>query len=253
MGPSGPADQHARGPADFIRQSPDSDRLMQPVDLTPQPAALVHELALAAETDGNEARALARRLAVSLPPEARLVLLSALAEADALHENDRPTGHETGHAIAYGTGCEPSSSAPGGAPERAVAPPSSGLSILPTYREHGPDRPADHPESGHPASGDPAFWQAPRNDPPDALIRLRFADAIALERAGAAFGAGSGPGFSDAFSDPAALTLQIPGDAGIETLRAVLAVLDAAAITAESLTVHTHELDDVFAAFTRLP
>lgn len=33
----------------------------------------------------------------------------------------------------------------------------------------------------------------------------------------------------------------------------MLAILDAAAITSESLTVHTHELDDVFAAFTSLP
>jgi hypothetical protein len=94
---------------------------------------------------------------------------------------------------------------------------------------------------------------APRTDPPDGLIRLRFADALALARAGAAFGAGSGPGSGDVWSDPATLTLRICGDAGIETLRAVLAVLDAAAITAESLTVHTHELDDVFAAFTSLP
>lgn len=44
-----------------------------------------------------------------------------------------------------------------------------------------------------------------------------------------------------------------PPTCGIETLRTVLAILDAAAITSESLTVHTHELDDVFAAFTSLP
>jgi hypothetical protein len=85
--------------------------------------------------------------------------------------------------------------------------------------------------SAQPASG---------GDPPAALLRLRFADALALERAGAAFGAGSGPGFGAACLEPATLTLQIPGDAGIATLRAVLAVLDSAAITAESLTVHTH-------------
>ncbi|WP_199920507.1 hypothetical protein [Streptomyces katrae] len=92
----------------------------------------------------------------------------------------------------------------------------------------------------------------PRSGPPDGLVRLRFADAVTLERAGAAFGAGSGPGLGEAWSDPETLTLRIPADAGIETLRAVLAVLDAAAITSESLTVHTHELDDVFAAFTSL-
>lgn len=129
-----------------------------------------------------------------------------------------------------------------------MAPPPPGLSILPAYREPGPGRPAGRPESGG-----PEFRPAPRTDPPEALIRLRFADEIALERAGAAFGAGSGPGFGEARSDPATLTLRIHGDAGVETLRAVLAVLDAAAVTAESLTVHTHELDDVFAAFTSLP
>jgi hypothetical protein len=175
------------------------------VDLTPQPAALGHEPAVTAETDGAEARRLARRRAACLPPEARPAPMSARAEADARHENDRPAG--AGRARTHGAG------------------------------------PAGRPES----------WPALQSDPPAGLIRLRFADASALEGAGAAFAAGSGPGFGDAWSDPATLTLQIAGDAGVETLRAVLAVLDAAAITAESLTVHTHELDDVFAAFTSLP
>ncbi|MCC5481256.1 hypothetical protein [Streptomyces barringtoniae] len=160
---------------------------------------------------------------------------------------------ETDHATGYGTGGEPSPGASGGAPGHTVTPRASRLSILPTYQEPTPDRPAGHPESSRPESSRPDLRPAPRNDPPDALIRLRFADAIALGRAGAAFGAGSGPGLGDAWSDPATLTLQISADAGIETLRAVLAVLDAAAVTAESLTVHTHELDDVLAAFTSLP
>ncbi|MGQ5640308.1 MULTISPECIES: hypothetical protein [unclassified Streptomyces] len=115
----------------------------------------------------------------------------------------------------------------------------------------GRDSPTAH-GSGGPGSGDPGSWHPPRNDPPGALIRLRFADASALEHACAAFRAGSGPGLGDAWSDPATLSLRIPGDAGVETLRNVLAVLDAAAITPESLTVHTHELDDVVAAFTGL-
>ncbi|RPF24814.1 hypothetical protein [Streptomyces sp. TLI_185] len=214
MPSSGPAGHHAPRSAEFIPRPPDSDRLTHAADLTPQPAAGGHELTLAAETDGDEARG----LAASLPPRAGLVLLSAVAETDA------------------------------SPPEPAVAPLRSGLSILPTYQEPGPDLPTGDPESGA-----PEFWQAPPNDPPDALIRLRFADAIALERAGAAFGTGSGPDLGDAWSDLATLTLQISGDAGVETLRAVLAVLDAAAVTAESLTVHTHELDDVYAAFTSLP
>jgi hypothetical protein len=93
-------------------------------------------------------------------------------------------------------------------------------------------------------AGDTEFPPVPRNEPPAALIRLRFADAAALDRAGAAF--------DGAWSDPETLTLQIAGDAGVETLRGVLAVLDAVALTPESLTVHTNELDDVFAAFTGL-
>ncbi|MET7439341.1 hypothetical protein ABZS63_17780, partial [Streptomyces sp. NPDC005568] len=95
--------------------------------------------------------------------------------------------------------------------------------------------------------------QAAVSAAPGAVIRLRFADALTLERAGALFAAGVHPGLGEAWGDRAALTLHIAGDAGIETLRGVLAALDAAALTAESLTVHTNELDDVWAAFTALP
>jgi hypothetical protein len=91
------------------------------------------------------------------------------------------------------------------------------------------------------------------DDQPVGLMRVRFADAVAFERAEAAFGAAPGPCFDDVWGDPATLTVRIVGDVGVETLRAALAVLDTAAITARSLTVHTRELDDVFAAFTGLP
>ncbi|NUS16294.1 MAG: ABC transporter, partial [Streptomyces sp.] len=60
-------------------------------------------------------------------------------------------------------------------------------------------------------------------------------------------------GCGDAVSDPAALTLHIPAGTGIDSLRAVLTLLDAAAVPARSLTVHGHELDDVLASFTGLP
>jgi hypothetical protein len=204
---SGPTDQSAVGSVDFIRRTPDSDRLV-----------------VGAEADGERTRG----LDTSRSPEALLLLLNALAETD------------------------PSP------PEPPAAPPRTSLTILPAYQDPGSDPPAREPESRGPESrdsesGGPEFRQAPRNDPPEAVVRLRFADAVALERAGAAFGAGSGSALGDAWSDLATLTLQIPADAGTETLRAVLAVLDAAAITAVSLTVHTHELDDVFAAFTHLP
>lgn len=224
MPSSGPADQPAREPASCVRQSLDSDRLVHAVDLTSRSALLGHELAVAAEKGGDEDGELARRFAASLSPKARLVLLSALAETDTSHTDSRPALHRSGRP-----------SAPSGEPELTVTPAPSGLSILPAYQEPGPDRTAS------------------QNHPPACLIRLRFADAIALKRADAAFGAASGPDFGDTWSDPVTLTVRITCSVGVETLRAVLAVLDAAAIAPESLTVHTHELDDVFAAFTSLP
>lgn len=112
--------------------------------------------------------------------------------------------------------------------------------------------PGLRPSHGPAPGRAPRPKESPVNAPPDALIRMRFADALDLERAGAAFVAGSGPGLGEARSDPETLTLEIPGDAGAQTLRGVLAVLDAAALTPEALTVHTHELDDVLAAFTGL-
>ncbi|QYB04399.1 ATP-binding cassette domain-containing protein [Rhodococcus sp. USK10] len=47
-----------------------------------------------------------------------------------------------------------------------------------------------------------------------------------------------------------ALTLQVPGDGSVQSLRALLARLDHASIEVENLTVHTPDLDDVFLALT---
>lgn len=79
---------------------------------------------------------------------------------------------------------------------------------------------------------------------PGGHIRLRFADAQAFESAAELFD----------FMAPAAeaLTLQVPTDGGISTLRAVLDVLDDARIQAEAVTVHTPGLDDVFPALAGL-
>ncbi|MEV4189925.1 ATP-binding cassette domain-containing protein [Streptomyces toxytricini] len=77
---------------------------------------------------------------------------------------------------------------------------------------------------------------------PGGHIRLRFAEAAALETAARHFGA--------AARDPEELTLRIPSDGSIPTLRAVLDVLDDAAVRPESLTVHTPDLDDVFLTLT---
>ncbi|MET7904900.1 ATP-binding cassette domain-containing protein [Streptomyces sp. NPDC005355] len=80
---------------------------------------------------------------------------------------------------------------------------------------------------------------------PGGHIRLRFADTSRLESAAALFGSVT--------CRSEALTLQIPSDGGIPTLRAVLDVLDHASIEAETLTVHTPDLDDVFLTLTGRP
>ncbi|MER5362597.1 ATP-binding cassette domain-containing protein [Streptomyces sp. NPDC002785] len=77
---------------------------------------------------------------------------------------------------------------------------------------------------------------------PGGHIRLRFSDIAELDTAARHFGA--------AARDLEELTLRIPSDGGIPTLRAVLDVLDGAAVRAESLTVHTPDLDDVFLTLT---
>jgi len=50
--------------------------------------------------------------------------------------------------------------------------------------------------------------------------------------------------------DDEALTLQLAGDDRVSTLRALLRQLDDASVKAESLTVHTPDLDDVFFGLT---
>jgi ABC-2 type transport system ATP-binding protein len=77
---------------------------------------------------------------------------------------------------------------------------------------------------------------------PGSHIRLRFADEHRLEAAARAF--------DIAQRDPDNLALNIPGDGTPATVRAVLDLLEAASVEAESLTVHTPDLDDVFLALT---
>ncbi|MET9320548.1 ATP-binding cassette domain-containing protein [Streptomyces sp. NPDC003038] len=77
---------------------------------------------------------------------------------------------------------------------------------------------------------------------PGGHIRLRFAGPGELETAARHFGS--------AAPDLEELTLRIPSDGGIPALRTVLDVLDDAAVRAESLTVHTPDLDDVFLTLT---
>jgi ABC-2 type transport system ATP-binding protein len=76
-------------------------------------------------------------------------------------------------------------------------------------------------------------------------IRLRFTDAAGLERAARIFDTAS--------RDDEALTLQVPSDGGVKSLRALLEKLDKASIDVEELSVHTPDLDDVFLALTGNP
>jgi ABC-2 type transport system ATP-binding protein len=77
---------------------------------------------------------------------------------------------------------------------------------------------------------------------PGGHIRLSFADAPALDRAAVAF--------DGAARDDESLTLQIPSDGGIGSLRALLDRLDAGSIEVGRLSVETPDLDDVFLSLT---
>jgi ABC-2 type transport system ATP-binding protein len=50
--------------------------------------------------------------------------------------------------------------------------------------------------------------------------------------------------------DEAALTLRIPSDGGVKSVRALLNRLDDHSIDVEEFSVHTPDLDDVFLALT---
>jgi ABC-2 type transport system ATP-binding protein len=77
---------------------------------------------------------------------------------------------------------------------------------------------------------------------PGGHIRLGFADAAALGAAAACF--------DDAARDDEALTLRIQTDGSVKAVRVVLDRLEALAIDASELSVHTPDLDDVFLSLT---
>jgi len=80
---------------------------------------------------------------------------------------------------------------------------------------------------------------------PGGHIRLQFGDPAGLESAARALG--------DASPDEDALTLQVPYDGSVRSLRALLGRLDDQAVPAGGLSVHTPDLDDVFFALTGHP
>lgn len=73
-------------------------------------------------------------------------------------------------------------------------------------------------------------------------ISLRFSDPAQMDTAARALGPMG--------RDDEQLTLDIPGDGGVASIRGVLDRLDQNAIEVDSLTVHTPDLDDVFFALT---
>ena len=77
---------------------------------------------------------------------------------------------------------------------------------------------------------------------PGGHIRLEFTDAAELDKAARTF--------DGAARDDEALTLEVPGDGGVRSLRSLLDRLDAGSIEASGLSVQTPDLDDVFLSLT---
>jgi ABC-2 type transport system ATP-binding protein len=76
---------------------------------------------------------------------------------------------------------------------------------------------------------------------PGSHVRLRFPDAAALEAAARVL---------NGAADDAALTLRVPSDGGVKSVRALLDRLDEYSIDVTEFSVHTPDLDDVFLALT---
>ncbi len=80
---------------------------------------------------------------------------------------------------------------------------------------------------------------------PGGSIQLSFADAAELDRAAQTF--------EGAARDDESLTLQIPSDGGIGSLRAMLDKLESDSIAVGELSLQTPDLDDVFLSLTGDP
>jgi ABC-2 type transport system ATP-binding protein len=80
---------------------------------------------------------------------------------------------------------------------------------------------------------------------PGGHVRLQFADQEGLESAARALDASA--------RDDDALTLEVPSDGGVRSLRGLLDRLDRASVEVDSLSVHLPDLDDVFLALTGQP
>jgi ABC-2 type transport system ATP-binding protein len=77
---------------------------------------------------------------------------------------------------------------------------------------------------------------------PGGYVQFRFADEVALDTAARVL--------AGATVDDAALTLQVPSDGGVKSVRALLDRIDEHSIDVADFSVHTPDLDDVFLALT---
>jgi len=77
---------------------------------------------------------------------------------------------------------------------------------------------------------------------PGGHIRLTFAGTPPLDAARHLIGTG--------IADPEALTLRVPSDGGVRSIRELLTLLDDHAIDIADMSVHTPDLDDVFLTLT---
>ena len=89
------------------------------------------------------------------------------------------------------------------------------------------------------AQGTPAELKA---QIPGSHVRLRFADVPGLDAAARVLDGST--------RDDAALTLRVPSDGGVKSVRVLLDRLDEQSIDVEEFSVHTPDLDDVFLALT---
>ncbi len=77
---------------------------------------------------------------------------------------------------------------------------------------------------------------------PGGHIRLQFADASGLEAAAHTLGAVA--------REDDALTLQVPTDGSVRSIKSLLDRLDDESVVVNDLSIHTPDLDDVFFALT---
>lgn len=85
---------------------------------------------------------------------------------------------------------------------------------------------------------------------PEQLKRLVLGGHITLQLPGVRELDAASRLLGDVTRNEESLTLQVPGDGSVQSLRALLDRLDHASISVENLTVHTPDLDDVFLALT---